>query len=816
MSKLMKYFLLFLFAFSFNISIAVCDENSAVSDETVATAENPAAEELSYEEAKEKVESITQALQENISKEEIDAYVAELSKIDGVLTKKRDNTERDAKYLQKQLEALTLNPEEVEDESITKQREEISQNLAAQNKIVKEANLLIIQIEDLTVKILNLRNQKIYGDLINKQSAFINPLVFFNGIKAYVIFFWDVVKSPLDWYENIPASQRSYALFSIISMIFILMVALIMAIMLRRFILRNWGYKADITDPTFNRKLVAAVAVAIARGLIFMFLIIGCIIWMTSTKIFEGSFLDTVLMTTSWWSLMVIVESTASRVTFAPKFPQWRLLNVTTEKAARFTKMIFLYILCNAVALIQVYIAKIAEYPTETQHFLMIICCAVTAFFLMWFAKICFDTSKPEQPIQAENSEQIEDEGADNKFKILMFSYLFCSLTFAASLIGYPELSLFILRHIVLSLILCGIFEVLRRSLIEIIKKIIYYFPLMKKYKNNKKTTNKINFWLKATINPILVLVLIFSLLNLWELPGDFMLLAAKKLLFGFKIGDIQISLLAIVLGIIVFFGSLTVVRIVKNKLANNLLASVDMDDGIKHSLVSGVSFIGFIISILLAIVAMGIDLTNLAFIAGALSVGIGFGLQDVIKNLVAGIIILLERPFRVGDWVIMNGEEGKIKQINIRSTEMETFKRTSVIVPNATLLSSSVTNLTHGDNMSRQTIKVGVSYSSDPEKVKQILLDSVKEHKDILKTPEPYVLFTDFGSSSLDFELRYYIRNLWESWPTTSDLRYTIFRKFAENGIEIPFNQLVVYNGDKATASKDTSQPEENVKSKK
>lgn len=756
-------------------------------------------EELTNEEAKEKVDSINQALQEeDISKEDIDFYVSELSKIDNFLTKKKNIIERDAKYLQKQLDALSAEPQELEDESITKQREEISQNLAAQNKIIKEADLIIIQIEDLTVKTLNLRNQKIYGELITKQSAFINPMVFFNGVKAYMIFFWDVVKSPLDWYNSIPQKQRSYAIFSIISMCFILIVALIMAVMLRRYILNNWGYKADIEKPSFNRQLIAAVAVAIARGLIFMFLIIGCIIWMSSTKIFEGSFLDIVLQTTAHWLLLVIVEATVSRVTFAPKFPQWRLLNVSNEKAQRFTKMIFWYIVFNAVALIQVYIAKNAEYPVETQHFLIVVSCAVTAFFLTWFAKICFDNDKSEQA-DIQDKEEISEDSiiADHKLKMLVFSYLFCSMTFAASLFGYPELSLFILRRTVFSLILCGLFEVLRRSLLEIIRKIIYYIPFMKKYKNNKRTANKISFWLKTVINPLLLILLVFSLLNLWGLPGDFILLAFKKILFGFKIGGIQISLISIALGIAVFFGSLAVSKMIKNKLANSLQSS-DMDDGIKHSLVSGVSFVGFIISILLAIVSMGIDLTSLAFIAGALSVGIGFGLQDVIKNLVAGIIILLERPFRVGDWVIMNGEEGKIKQINIRSTEMETFKRTSVIIPNASLISSSVTNLTHDDNMARQSVKVGVSYDSDPQIVKQILLDCAKEHKNILQNPAPYVLFQDFGSSSLDFELRYYIKNLWESWPTPSDLRYTIFKRFKENGIEIPFNQLVVYNGDK------------------
>lgn len=798
MSKILKYFLILLTVLSVGFSYGNCAEpavSEEVNNELVA---NMLTEELTYEEAKKKVESITQSLQENISKEQIDGYVSELSKIETLLTKKRDNIEKDAKYLQKQLEALSTEPQELEDESITRQREEISQNLAAQNKIIKEADLLVIQIEDLTVKILNLRNQKIYGDLITKQSAVINPMVFFNGFKAYVIFFWDVVKSPIDWYESIPQTQRSYALFSIISMFFILVVSLIVAIMLRRFILKNWGYKADIENPSFNRRLIAAIAVATARGVIFMFLIAGIILWMSSTKIFEGSFLNTVLTTTAISLLFVIVEATISRVTFAPKFPQWRLLNISTEKAVRFTKMIFLYIVCNALASIQMYIAKTAEYSTETQHFLMVVVCAVSAFFLMWFAKLCFDVRPEQVEVNEKDDASEENRIAEHKLKMLMLSYLFCSAAFAASLFGYPELALFVLRRTVLSLILCGLFEVLRRSLIDIIRKIIYYLPLMKKYKSSKRAANKINFWLKVIINPLLILMLIFSLLNLWGLPGDFMLLAVKKILFGFKIGGIQISLISIMLGIAVFFGSLTISRIIKNKLANNILASVDMDDGVKHSLVSGVSFIGFIISILLAIVAMGIDLTSLAFIAGALSVGIGFGLQDVIKNLVAGVIILLERPFRVGDWVMMNGEEGKIKQINIRSTEMETFKRTSVIIPNATLLSSSVTNLTHDDNMARQTVKVGVSYNSDPEQVKRILLECAKEHKEVLRTPAPYVMFVDFGASSLDFELRYYIKNLWDSWKTTSDLRFTIFKKFAENGIEIPFNQLVIYNGDK------------------
>ena len=225
------------------------------------------------------------------------------------------------------------------------------------------------------------------------------------------------------------------------------------------------------------------------------------------------------------------------------------------------------------------------------------------------------------------------------------------------------------------------------------------------------------------------------------------------------------------------------------------------MDEGIKHSLSSGIGFVGFIISILLAITVMGADLTNLAVIAGALSVGIGFGLQNIINNFVSGIIILFERPFKVGDWVILDNQEGTIKQINIRSTELETFNRTSVIIPNATLLSSSIMNLTHGNNWTRQAMKVGVAYGSDVKKVTEILLECAKNNKKVLKNPAPYVLFQDFGPSSLDFELRCYSSNIWNGWDIPSDLRYEINKRFVEEKIEIPFQQIVIHRGDKVSS---------------
>ncbi len=730
----------------------------------------------------------------NITKENIDAYATRMTQVETVILNNRKDIEKQIKFVQKQLDALGESPKEgeTEDIAITTRRNDLVQKLAALDRVIKESDLLMVQIEDLTVQILNARNQKLYGDMMTKQSAFINPLVFFEGVKAYGIFFWDAVKSPLEWYQNLPETQRSYALFSIVVMFIILMVALALAIFLRRVILNYWGYKSDVEHPSFSRKVIAAVAVAFARGVIFAFLVGGCILWMISTKIFEGSLLETILMTTSFVTLLAIFEATVSRVTFAPHFPQWRLLNIDSEKALRFTRMIFLFIIVNAVANIQLFVAQKAEYSLETVHFMLIINCAVKAFFLIWFTRIAFSEEKEETIDETADVDDNHDRGV----KIIVLSYIFCTSVFMLSLLGYPDLSLFIFSHLIISLILCGLFEIFRRSFIDIVRLIILSGPWMKGLRYYKKTAQKIDFWLRAIINPILIIVLIFTLLTSWGLPADFMLAAARKLLFGFKIGSIEISLLAIALSIGVFFTSITISRIVKNKLATNVLAKIDMDDGVRHSLISGIGFTGFILSVLFAIMALGIDLTSLAFIAGALSVGIGFGLQDVIKNLVAGVIILLERPFRVGDWVVLNGVEGKIQQINIRSTELLSFDKTSVIIPNATLISSTVTNKTHDDNMSRQSVAVGVAYGSDVEKVTKILLDCANTHKLVMKNPAPYVLFKDFGSSSLDFELRFYVKDINSGWTVPSELRYTINKRFTEEEIEIPFPQVVVHQG--------------------
>ncbi|MCB1546955.1 MAG: mechanosensitive ion channel, partial [Hyphomicrobiaceae bacterium] len=179
-----------------------------------------------------------------------------------------------------------------------------------------------------------------------------------------------------------------------------------------------------------------------------------------------------------------------------------------------------------------------------------------------------------------------------------------------------------------------------------------------------------------------------------------------------------------------------------------------------------------------------------LAIVAGALSVGIGFGLQSIVNNFVSGLILLVERPIKVGDWIVVGNDQGFVRRISVRATEIETFDRSSLILPNSELITGRVINLTHRNAMGRVIINVGTAYSSDPAEVVALLREIAQAHPTVLRHPEPRIAFVDFGASSLDFSVRVYIPDIKRTFDVQTDLRIAIFKAFAERGIEIPFPQ--------------------------
>ena len=209
-------------------------------------------------------------------------------------------------------------------------------------------------------------------------------------------------------------------------------------------------------------------------------------------------------------------------------------------------------------------------------------------------------------------------------------------------------------------------------------------------------------------------------------------------------------------------------------------------------------NYIGIAIAIVVGLAVAGLDFSRLALIAGALSVGIGFGLQNIVNNFVAGLILLFERPIKTGDWIVANNVEGRVKRISIRSTEIESFDRADIIVPNSLLISDNLTNWVHKTHYGRLRIPVSVAYGSDTELVKQLLIDIALGYPGVIvgnpQMHDPKVLFLAFGESSLDFELRFFVHNIENRLDITSDFNFAIDKAFREHDIEIPFPQRDIH----------------------
>ena len=355
-----------------------------------------------------------------------------------------------------------------------------------------------------------------------------------------------------------------------------------------------------------------------------------------------------------------------------------------------------------------------------------------------------------------------------------------------AVLLGYVVLATFLTEQVLWLGILAGLF-VLLMQLIELgIGNLLtgegrFALTLRTGVGLRAATLQKFAVVLTGVLKIVLIVVTIMLVLAPWGLESADFLTSLRAAFFGFQVGGVTVSLSSIFVAAAMFALGLAATRSLQGWLNDKFLPTTKLDTGLRNSITTAAGYLGYAAAVALAVSTLGFSLERLTLVASALSVGIGFGLQSVVSNFVSGLILLWERPIRVGDQVLVGDAEGIVKRINVRSTEIETFDRSTVVVPNSNLVSGVVRNRVRSDRTGRVLISISVPRTFDPTEVRSLLADAGTEHGDVLKKPPPIVLFKKIATTTLDFDLICVVGDVDQVGRVTSDLNYVIHKRLAE-----------------------------------
>ena len=487
--------------------------------------------------------------------------------------------------------------------------------------------------------------------------------------------------------------------------------------------------------------------------------------------------------------LVFTVSSALLRVALAPATPSWRLVPIADRTAKRLVVLLEAFVAVYVLDTVLIEFGRAIYVPlnfTIIQSFL------VSLLFVGLLVTLLLTPLAPQigsdRPV---NGHEYVPKPVTlmSPIWIKLPLWLAALTILLSSLFGYIALGRFVAHQLVLSGIVIGAAGLLYLAIRALTRgradgNDVIGNLLEARVGFDGSRRRQLSRLIELTLTLVIGSIALPALLVQWGFSGadvrDWMTAA----LFGFEIGQFRISLFRILLGIGLFTAMLFLTRVIQRWLRDSVMARSRVDAGIAHSIETAVGYAGTALALLLAVSYAGFDITSLAIVAGALSVGIGFGLQSIVNNFVSGLILLVERPIKVGDWIVVGNDQGNVRRISVRSTEIETFDRASLIIPNSELVTGRVLNWTHRNQVGRAVVKISVDPDADPERVIQILRAAVNSHPDLAKAPPPVVMFDSFSSTSLDFTLRVVVDDVYKTGPVSTDLRVAILKILREEGM--------------------------------
>jgi small-conductance mechanosensitive channel len=469
-----------------------------------------------------------------------------------------------------------------------------------------------------------------------------------------------------------------------------------------------------------------------------------------------------------------------ARALLAPRRAPWRLLRIGDEAAARLTRLVLsVAIVWSAAHLVE----AIAE--TASSYNLLVLTRGVSSIAIAALAADAFR--------KLAHSPEAAAPARDVGRPVRTFAWIYLVAVIVCALAGYIALATYLIDHVLQFVGVVGALYLADALLQESCERLLhpestFAQGLVGLLGLRRSGLEQIVVLVQGAARLTVVALAIVVAVGPFGMPSQDLVASLRSVYFGVSVGGVTLSLSTLVTALVAFFLILAATRGAQSWLGERYLPRTKLDAGVKNSIRTIFGYVGVVVALLAGGVRLGLDADRLAWIAGGLSVGIGFGLQSIANNFVSGLILLWEQGVRVGDWVVIGQDQGFVRRINARSTEIETFERATLIVPNLTLVTGSVKNWMHTDRVARLVVNVNAAFESDPEAVRKLLIDAAKAQDAVLSIPAPLALFSEIADWAMKFELICYVEEALMAERVRSELNFDIMARMRAQGLRIPY----------------------------